>query len=147
MAAHKKLINRTGHPLRVTLTVRKGDHPKDTAGTVDVELDPAATADAGDTADADSGTDAADGSEQDLTYGNDVDIYLNGIELGMEVDGSLVGQRQIVVERGSDLDRALNTNDTIEFLYDGKQILLSCTNSDRNQYPFGEVPDAPAGEA
>jgi hypothetical protein len=124
MAGMKKLINRTGHELRVTLVVRRGDHPTEIAGTVDVIMG--------------AGPDEASGepSVQEVTYGDDVNIYLNGIETTLIVDGSAVGQRRIVVERGSELDNALNTNDTIEFLYDGKAVLISATNSSYEPYLF-----------
>src|SRR5262249_35415467 len=124
VAGMKKLINRTGHELRVSLVVRRGDHPTETAGTVDVILV--------------AGPDEASGGEsvQDVTYGNDVNIYLNGIETTLIVDGSAIGQRRMVVERGSELDTELNTNDTIEFLYDGKAVLISATNSGYQPYVF-----------
>jgi len=125
MAGMKKLINRTGNELKVTLIVRQGDHPTQTSGTVDVDLA--------------AGRDEASGKDesvQDVPYGNDVDIYLNGIETTMIAHGSAIGQRQVVVERGSKLDDALNTHDTIEFLYDGKSILISATNSDVKPYTF-----------
>jgi hypothetical protein len=117
MAGMKKLINRTGKDLKVVLTVRKGDHPLNTAGTVEVELS------------ASKGTTGIDARVKDVSYGNDVDIYLNGIETSLIFKGDILDQRQIVVERGKGLDNALNTNDTIEFLFDGKQVLISATNS------------------
>jgi hypothetical protein len=131
MAGVKKLINRTGNDLKVTLTVREGDTPSQTAGTVEVELA--------------AGRDKATGldtSRQVVAYGDDTNIYLNGIETQMIVKGSAVGERRIVVTRGSGLDNALNTNDTIEFLYDGKSILISATNSGDKPFRYA----AEAGE-
>jgi hypothetical protein len=125
MAGMKKLINRTGKDLKVTLIVRQGDHPSNTAGTVEVDL-PAGP-------DSESGK---DDSVQDVRYGNDVDIYLNGIDIALIADGASVGERQIVVERSSGLDNALNTNDTIEFLFDGQNVLFSATNSDYKPFCF-----------
>lgn len=127
--AMKTLINRTGNELRVTLIVRKGDDPEHTAGTVDVVLG------AGPSAGEDSAS-ADDKNVQDVTYGNDVDIYLNGITATMVEKGSGIGRRDVVLERGSVLDRELNTHDTIEFLFDGKTILVSATNSDDKSHVF-----------
>jgi hypothetical protein len=125
MAGMKTLINRTGHELRVTLVVRKGDHPEGNAGTVDVQL----------AAGADDGT-GDDKSQQEVTYGDDVDIYLNGIETLLISHGSAIGKREVVIERGSPLDDQLNTHDTIEFLYDGKQVLVSASNSGEKPFTF-----------
>ena len=133
--AMKTLINRTGNELRLTLIVRKGDHPDQTAGTVDVELGAGADA-AQDTAPADGKSARKYPSVREVTYGNDVDIYLNGITATMIQDGSGIGHREVVLERGSALDRDLNTNDTIEFIYDGKSILVSATNSDAGPLTF-----------
>jgi hypothetical protein len=128
MAGMKKLINRTGNELKVKLIVRRSNHTTETAGTVDLDLA--------------AGPDNASGedrSEQDVTYGNDLDIYLNGIETTMIVDGSAVGKRQVVVERGSEIDKELNTNDTIEFLFDGESILISATNSGEEPFTFAAM--------
>ena len=130
MAGMKKLINRTGKELRVTLVVRQGDDPDKTAGSVQVALMAGPDSDAGE-----------DASIQDVSYGNDVDIYLNGIETTLISNGSTVCERQIVIVRGSGLDRALNTNDTIEFLFDGKTVLISATNSDDKPFCFAKAPD------
>ena len=130
MAGMKKLINRTGKELKVTLVVRQGDDPDKTAGNVEVTLMPGP--------DGDTGKDA---SVRDVSYGNDVDIYLNGIETTLISKGSAVGERRIAIVRGSGLDRALNTNDTIEFLFDGKTVLISATNSDDKPFCFAKAPD------
>lgn len=119
MAGRKTLINMTGHELRVTLIIRKGDHPDDNAGTVDVQL-----------------MAGQDLSRQVVTYGNDDDIYLNGIETLLISHGSAIGKRELVVKRGLPLDDQLNTHDTIEFLYDGTQVLVSVTNSTDKPHIF-----------
>jgi hypothetical protein len=127
--AMKTLINRTGNELRVTLIVRKGDHPDETAGTVDVVLGAAPKiTEAAKTAD--------NKNEQDVTYGNDVDIYLNGLSILMVKDGSGIERRDVVLTRGSALDNELNMHDTIEFLFDGKSILVSATNSAAQSFAF-----------
>jgi len=38
-------------------------------------------------------------------------------------------QRRVVAERGSKLDKILNTNDTIDFRYDGQNVLFSASNT------------------
>jgi|ERR1035437_5627555 hypothetical protein len=124
MAGMKKLINRTCKELKIVLTVRKGDSPSDTAGTVDVYLSKA------------KGTTGTDARVKDVSYGNDVDIYLNGIETSLSSDGEIINQRQIVIERGKGLDNALNTHDTIEFLFDGHHVLISATNSSSVPFQF-----------
>ncbi|CAG9203431.1 conserved hypothetical protein [Paraburkholderia sabiae] len=129
MAGRKTLINHTGNDLEVTLIVRKGDRPEGNAGTVDVHL----------AAGPDTQT-GKDGSRQIVTYGNDVDIYLNGIETTLIAKGAAIGKREVVVERGSAFDNQLNTNDTIEFLYDGHQVLVSASNSDDKPFTFASEP-------
>jgi hypothetical protein len=125
MAGIKTLINRTGNDLEVTLIVRKGDQPRGSSGTVDVHL----------TAGPDEHT-GEDRSRQVVAYGNDVDIYLNGIETTLIENGSAIGKRELVVERGSTFDNQLNTNDTIEFLYDGHKVLVSASNSKEEPFTF-----------
>jgi hypothetical protein len=117
---YKTLINRTGGDLKVVLIVRKGDHPSDTAGSVVVELA--------------AGSDQETGEEdlmQRVSYGNDTDIFLNGLELTMQAKGAETTSRSVVAVRGSKLDRILNTNDTIDFRYDGQNVLFSASNSDQ----------------
>ncbi|MGY4363980.1 hypothetical protein ACVW1A_000045 [Bradyrhizobium sp. LB1.3] len=127
--AMKTLINRTVHHLRVTLIVRKGDHPENNAGTVDVSLGVRPPS-------SDVTTIADDAGVKDVAYGNEVDIYLNGLTATMIADGSGVGRRDVVVDRGSPLDNELNTNDTIVFSFDGEAVLVSATNSDQTPHAF-----------
>jgi hypothetical protein len=127
--AMKTLINRTGHYLRVTLIVRKGDHPENNAGSVDVSLGVRRPS-------SEVTTITDDSSVKDITFGNDVDIYLNGLTATMIADGSGVGRRDVVVDRGSPLDNELNTNDTIVFSFDGEAVLVSATNSDQAPHAF-----------
>jgi len=120
MAPQKTLINRTGYPLDVVLIVRKGDHPSQTAGTVNVQLP--------------AGPDhedmkADERSVQTVTYGNATNIYLNGLELNLEAEGATQSRRRVVAERGMELDNALNMFDTIEFRFDGKDIVFTSSNA------------------
>ena len=119
MAGQKTLANRTGYELHVVLVVRKGDHPSETAGTVEITLA--------------AGPDEKTGSDysvQNISYGNDVDIYLNGFEATMSGAGKEMVQRRVVAERGSKLDNILNINDTLDFRYDGQNVLFSASNTD-----------------
>lgn len=125
MAGMKKLINRTGEKLEVTLLVRQGDEPGSSGGSVVVRL----------AAGPDEKT-GVDRSVQVVHYGTDTDIYLDGLEVALEADGATVNQRRIVVKRGGGLDNALNTNDCIEFLFDGKEILISATNSGDKPFSY-----------
>lgn len=126
MAGKKTLVNRTGNELKVTLIVRKGDLPDGNAGTVEVHLKAAAATGPSDT----------DGSRQEVTYGDEVDIYLNGLETLLVKDGAGIGKREVVIERGSALDDELNKHDTIEFLFDGKQVLWSASNAGARDATF-----------
>lgn len=125
MAGMKKLINRTGEKLEVTLLVRQGDEPGSSSGSVVVRL----------AAGPDEKT-GVDRSVQVVHYGTDTDIYLDGLEVALEADGATVNQRRIVVKRGGGLDNALNTNDCIEFLFDGTEILISATNSGDKPFSY-----------
>ena len=116
--AYKKLINKTGHDLEATLIIRKCDHPTDTAGTVEVKLPPC-TYEARD-----------DGSTIVVPYGNDEDIFLNGIEARLNLGGKSVANRRVVLERGTPLDNLLNTNNTIEFFYDNNTGLFSASETE-----------------
>jgi hypothetical protein len=116
--AYKRLINKTGHDLEATLIVRKRDHPTDTAGTVEVKLSPCTY------------EEYDDGSTTVVTYGNEEDIFLNGIEARLNLKGQLVTTRRVVAERGTPLDNLLNTNNTIEFFYDNNTLLLSASETD-----------------
>lgn len=119
MAGIKTLINLTGHALELTLVVRKGDLPQANAGTVDVKL-------------------AAGGeaSRQVVHYGDATDIYLNGIETRLVRDGSVLAGSRLVLERGSPLDAEFNTHDTLEFLFDGQQVLSSAVNAKAALFSF-----------
>jgi hypothetical protein len=118
MSGHKKLINRTGKEVNLVLFVRKGDLSSQTAGSVNVTLAPGPDKETGEYM-----------TEQVVTYGDDVDIYLNGLEVTLTSNGQEVTRSNFVAERGSKLDRILNMNDTIDFRFDGESILFSAINT------------------
>jgi hypothetical protein len=50
-----------------------------------------------------------------MTYGNNVDICLNGIKLVAVFNGQMQGQQYIVITRGSRLDNDLNMRNGVDF--------------------------------
>ncbi|KAA0677160.1 hypothetical protein [Roseomonas genomospecies 6] len=120
----KTLINKTGHPLTVTLTVRMGDHPTRSSGEVTIDLE------AGDT---------QSPGLREVTYGDEDDVHLNAITAEAFADGATLCKRSVTVERGSGLDRAVYGKDAIEFLFDGDTILISCVDPEPPSFSF--MPD------
>jgi len=131
MAGRKKLINNTGNDLEVKLVIRKGDHPDQTAGTKNVNL-PAPTKENED-------------NFKWVEYGDDINIYLNGLEVSILIGKNEVKLKNIVAERGKMLDNELNTKDTIEFSYDDTthSIFIATSNStDETHMMIDEKPGA-----
>lgn len=96
MASRKLLTNATPHSLQITLIVRRSDDPRETAGRVDCQLPPK--------------------ESRWVEYGNNVDIYLNGIDLVAQGgDGAIVEQRNVVIQRGSPFDNMLNMHNAVDF--------------------------------
>ena len=116
--AEKLFVNHTGHPLKVQLIVRQGDDPMLNADPVDFDMG--------------AGKDCDEGGNPDnvklVSYGDENNIYLNGIVVGFEDDGSEGMQRFQVIQRGVPLDDKLNTNNTIMFVYHGS-IQIEASNS------------------
>ena len=95
MAGRKIFTNATPYNMNITLVIRKSENPRDQAGTKDFSL--------------------TKGQSSWQEYGNNVDIYLNGVKLAAYFDGELVGQQYIVIVRGSTLDNQLNMNNGVDF--------------------------------
>lgn len=94
MAAKKMFINSTTDRLQITLFIRLGAQPTNSAGTQVFLL--------------------AGNERKDISYGLDTNsLFLNGIELVWQKDGSTFSQGQKVVSRGNSLDSVLNTNSII----------------------------------
>lgn len=134
MAPFKTLINYTGYPLEVVMLVRKADHPSETASIVQVHLPP--------------GPDYEDmrpveRSVQTVTYGNAIDVHLNGLELSIESQDRGQIKRRVVATRDSELDSVLNLFDTLEFRFDGWNILFTSSNARdaRQTWRFSPVPE------
>ena len=94
-ASRKLLTNKTNYPLNVVLVIRAGGDARNQAGTVDIHL-PAHHA-------------------QWVEYGDNHNIYLNGIRVFTAHDGERLGGEYIVVTRGSPLDNVLNIYNGVDF--------------------------------
>jgi hypothetical protein len=101
--AEKLFINNIGRPLQVQLLVRKGDDLFTDAAPVNFELGTGAGRDKYGSAD----------NSRLVTYGNEVDIYLNGMSVNDDNGRQVLFK---VLQRGVELDDQLNTNNTIEFI-------------------------------
>ena len=95
MAGYKLFTNQSPYEMSVTLVIRKSEDPRDQAGTKDFSLNSR--------------------ESQWQEYGNNVDIYLNGIKLAAVFNGKMLGQQYIVITRGSPLDNQLNMNNGVDF--------------------------------
>ena len=95
MAGRKFFSNLSQYPLAVTLAIRRSEDPRDQAGMKDFSLPPHGQ------------------SWQD--YGNNIDIYLNGINLIALSNGAMLGQQYVVITRGSALDNELNRFNAVDF--------------------------------
>lgn len=116
--SEKLFINNTGRKLDVQLLVRQGDDPMTDADPVNFQL--------GDG----SGCHEDGGSDHSrlVHYGNEIDIYLNGIVVRFDDEGESSAQRFQVMQRGVPLDNKLNMNNTVEFIYAGS-VQINCTNT------------------
>lgn len=93
MAGTKTFVNDSPATLQITLVIREGDEPLNQDGTVSFILDP--------------------GETEVITYGNDINSFLNGILLFTIFKGDLYSKTQFVIEKESELDDLLNINSVI----------------------------------
>jgi hypothetical protein len=105
----KTFINNTGYNLSVMLTVRRGDMPGNEAGVDSFSL----------------------GSKGNLfvQYSGDDNPYLDGISVNAVDRGNIIASQDFVITRGSDVDNALNMNDTVCFDMQNESIILSFRNT------------------
>ncbi len=101
MPGLKQFTNQSPYPMSVTLVVRAGDDPKDHGTDTTFSLKGHET--------------------QWQSYGDNTNIYLNGIKLRAAVPGEIDAQQAIVITRGSTLDDALNTKNAVDFNFDQEQ--------------------------
>jgi hypothetical protein len=97
MAGKKLFTNTSRINLYVTLLVRKSADPHDQAGMKEFVLN--------------------GGQSSWHEYGNNIDIYLNGVKLAAVTAGDMIGEQKIVVVRGSPFDNLLNTRNAVDFVY------------------------------
>jgi hypothetical protein len=107
--ASKTFINETATDVRVKLFVRASENPANNAGQQSFDLAP--------------------GQNENVAYGDAINIYLNGISLASLSDQGLVGEQEFVIERSSALDNELNMNSIVRIssTVGGFQVL--CSNS------------------
>jgi hypothetical protein len=95
MAGRKLFTNQSPYGMGVTLIIRASSDPRNQAGTKEFYLEAR--------------------QSQWQEYGNNVDIYLNGIKLVAAFKGQMIGQQYIVIDRGSSLDNQLNMRNGVDF--------------------------------
>ena len=105
MAGKKLFTNRSNVTIAVTLVIRAREDPRNQAGTQDFTLGPA--------------------ESQGQTYGNNMDIYLNGVKLAAIENGDVTCKQQIVIVRGSPLDNELNTRNAVDFTFNNNSFGMS----------------------
>lgn len=94
--AQKTFNNRSAATLQIGLLVRQGADPANFDGVVYFTLRP--------------------GETKTVTYGNQQNVFLNGIVMSTNFNGDIYAKTQIVTVRGSQLDDLLNTNSIIDIL-------------------------------
>lgn len=105
MASGRKLFtNKSPYDIVVTLIIRKAEDPRQNAGTKEFAL-------------------PGNGSTW-VEYGNDIDIYLNGIKIAAMFNGNILGQEYIVVTRGSSLDNLLERMNGVEISFNSNRFFL-----------------------
>lgn len=109
MEGAKTFINNTGCSLSVLLTVRKGDIPGNEEDQNSFSLEP--------------------GEHTYVQYGGSDNPYLDGIAVNAVTDGAVIASQEFVITRSSDVDNALNVNDTVSFVMQGESIALAFSNT------------------
>jgi hypothetical protein len=105
----KTFVNNTGYSLSVMLTVRRGDQPGTEAGVDSFSL----------------GT----GGSLFVRYSGDENPYLDGIAVNAVDRGNIIAAQEFVISRGSDVDNALNTNNTVDFGMQNQSVVLGFRNT------------------
>jgi hypothetical protein len=105
----KTFVNNTGYSLSVMLTVRRGDQPGTEAGVDSFSL--------------------GQGWSLFVQYSGPENPYLDGIAVNAVDRGNIIASQEFVITRGSDVDNALNTNDTVDFGLQNQSLVLGFRNS------------------
>lgn len=111
MPGKKIFINNTGKDLEITLYVRQGANPINQATNQNVDFS------------------LKNGEQKWIVYGDYYNVYLNGIKLIASYEGKIVSNSEIVIVRGSSLDNQLNTNNAVEFRFDGRFYIVTSNKS------------------
>ncbi|MBV8633110.1 MAG: hypothetical protein JO002_01345 [Burkholderiaceae bacterium] len=106
MSGRKTIINNTPRDVSVTLAIRAGDNPANSAGRQTVTIKAH--------------------SQTQVTYGNDSNIYLNGLSVVAVGSDGVFGEQEFVVTRGAAIDNLLNMNSVI--VLNGGFVQLSSHN-------------------
>ncbi|TFW31061.1 hypothetical protein [Duganella callida] len=93
MAGQKTFINNTPRDISLTLSIRAGDNPANTAGQQTITI--------------------RANSQARVTYGNDSNIYLNGLSVVAVGEDGVFGEQEFVVTRGAPIDNLLNMNSVV----------------------------------
>jgi uncharacterized protein YqfB (UPF0267 family) len=116
--AEKTFINDSFATLQITLFVREGDNPIHEDGTVSFSLNPE--------------------ESKVITYGNDQNIFLNGIKFSTTFEEDLFSENKSVTLRDSDLDNLLNLNNVLtiskvqtNYIITGSNISLDTVNAEQ----------------
>lgn len=108
MAGEKTFINDTIATFQINLFVRAGDNPVNQDGTEIFTLEP--------------------GETKVVMYGDETNIFLNGILLFTISEGDLYSSIQFVTIASSELDMLLNTNSTLTITKDQTNYILTGSN-------------------
>ncbi|WP_144510335.1 hypothetical protein [Bacillus sp. FJAT-22090] len=106
--AEKTFINNTEATLQITIFVREGELPFNQDGTVSFSLNP--------------------GQTLVVPYGDDINIFLNGIIIFTISEGDLFSSVQFVTVQSSELDDLLNTNSVITITKVQTEYVISGSN-------------------
>jgi hypothetical protein len=105
----KTFVNNTGYSLSVMLTVRRGDVPGNEAGVDSFSL--------------------GSGTSLYVQYSGDENPYLDGISVNAVDHGNIIASQDFAFTRGSEVDDALNKNNTVGFGLQNESIVLSFRNT------------------
>jgi len=109
--AEKTFINNSLAILKITLFVREGENPIKEDGNVSFNLNPKET--------------------KIITFGNDENIFLNGIKLYTTFEENLFSESRSVSLKGSDLDNLLNLNNELTIKKVHSDYVISGSNSEQ----------------
>ncbi|WP_232667847.1 hypothetical protein [Pseudonocardia sp. TRM90224] len=106
----KNIVNKTGKDLSLVLTVRSGSNtghaPKATVSAT-----------------------VGHGKTATVSYGDDHDPYLDSIAVDVLDKGGLVATQEFAFQRGSTIDKNINTHDTVIVSMDhNKNLSLAFSN-------------------